>query len=136
MQLAKFLKTPFGTPYRVYATASPKNHEKLLSLGVDGIFDYRSPTWVEEVRKASGGITHAVDCISEDNTTASISQTFREGSGKIAVIRKASWNKEGIRAGVTPSYGAAWVGLGHEIQYNSEYHSVILAVPSAHFIHR
>jgi len=120
VELAKALKTPTGKSYRVFATASPKNHERLRALGVDGVFDYRSPTWVEDVRRASGGITHAVDCISEDETTAMISQTFVQTGGKIAVIRKSAWNKEGVRPDVIPLYGAAWVGLGHQIFYNNE----------------
>jgi len=127
IELAKTLRTPSGKPYRIFATASPKNHTKLLSLGVEAVFDYRSPTWPEEAREASGGISYAVDCISEDNSTAHISQTFVEGGGKIAVIRKAAWNREGVRSDVTPLYGAVWVGLGHEIMYNGE---ILPASPS------
>ncbi|SJL06576.1 related to toxD gene [Armillaria ostoyae] len=120
IELIKLLHSAGGQTYRVFATASPKNHAKLLSLGVEAVFDYRSPTWIDDVRSTSGGITHAFDCISEDDTTAHISQTFREGGGTIAVIRKTAWNKDGIRANVTPLYSAAWSGLGHEILYNEE----------------
>lgn len=83
------------------------------------MFDYKSPTWPDDVRRASGGISYAVDCISEDSSVALISQTFI-GDGRIAVIRKSSWNREGIREGVKPLYGAVWSGLGHEILYNSK----------------
>ncbi|KAF8896915.1 chaperonin 10-like protein [Gymnopilus junonius] len=120
VELAKLLHTPTGESYRIFATASPKNHDKLLALGVEAVFDYKSPTWPEEVRKASGGISYAVDCISEDKTTAQISQTFVDAGGKVAVIRKSAWNKDGIREGVLPIYSAAWWGLGHEIIYNDE----------------
>ncbi|KAK7033993.1 hypothetical protein VNI00_012423 [Paramarasmius palmivorus] len=118
VELARLLRTPSGAPYRIFATASPKHHERLLSLGVEAVYDYRAPDWPERIRAASGGITHAVDCISEDETTAQISQTFRAGGGKIAVIRLQAWNKEGVRADVTPLYGAVWQGLGKEILYN------------------
>lgn len=120
IELIKLLHSAGRQTYRVFATASPKNHAKLLSLGVEAVFDYRSPTWIDDVRSASGGITYAFDCISEDDTTAHISQTFREGGGVIAVIRKTAWKKDGIRANVTPLYSAAWSGLGHEILYNDE----------------
>ncbi|KAG7440950.1 GroES-like protein [Guyanagaster necrorhizus] len=120
IELIKLLHSAGAQTYRVFATASPRNHAKLLSLGVEAVFEYRSPTQVDHVRNVSGGITHAFDCLSEDDTTAHISQTFREGGGTIAVIRKAAWNKDGIRADVTPLYGAAWSGLGHEILYNGE----------------
>ncbi|KAK0200323.1 zinc-binding oxidoreductase [Desarmillaria ectypa] len=120
IELIKLLHSAGRQTYRIFATASPKNHAKLLSLGVESVFDYHSPTWIDDVRNVSGGITHAFDCISEDDTTAHTSQTFREGGGTIAVIRKAAWNKDGIRAGVTPLYSAAWSGLGHEVLYNEE----------------
>ncbi|KAK0502321.1 chaperonin 10-like protein [Armillaria luteobubalina] len=120
IELINLLHSAGGQTYRVFATASPKNHAKLLSLGVEAVFDYRSTTWIDDVRSASGGITHAFDCISEDDTTAHISQTFREEGGTIAVIRKAAWNKDGVQANVSPLYGAAWSGLGHEIFYNAE----------------
>lgn len=89
-----------------------------MASGVEAVFDYKSSTWPEDVRKASGGISYAVDCIAEDMTTAQISQTFGEGGGKIAVIRKSAWTKDGIRPDVEPIYSAVWWGLGHEIVYN------------------
>lgn len=90
-------------------------------MGVDAVFDYRSAGWPEEVKAATkGGVSYAVDCISEDESTAKISQAFVEEGGTIAVIRKGSWNEKGVRDGVVPWYGAAWVGLGHEIAYNRE----------------
>lgn len=43
----------------------------------------------------------------EKNTTAHISQTFRVGRRKIPVLRKAAWNRQGIRESVILLYGAA-----------------------------
>ena len=118
--LARNLRTSGGHRYRIFATASPKNHNKLLALGVEAVYDYRSPTWPEDVRNASGGISYAVDCLSEDDSTALISQTFVEDGGKIAVIRKAAWRKEGVRQHVVPIYGAVMSGLGDGILYNGK----------------
>ncbi|KAF9005052.1 chaperonin 10-like protein [Cyathus striatus] len=118
IHLARLLRTQSGNSYRVFATASGKHHEKLLAFGVDAVYDYHSPTWPEDVRQASSGIDFAVDCISEDDSTAKVSQTFGERGGKIAVVRSTAWSKEGIREDVTPLYGAAWMGLGREIIYN------------------
>jgi NADPH:quinone reductase-like Zn-dependent oxidoreductase len=118
IELVRITRTPSGKPYRIFVTANPKHHAKLLASGVEAAFDYRSKTWIEEVRKASGGISVAYDCISEQESTAQISQTFVESGGTIAVVRKASWNKDGIKEGVTPIYSAVWSGLGHELVYN------------------
>ncbi|KAJ7590295.1 chaperonin 10-like protein [Mycena floridula] len=88
VELAKLLDC------KIYATASTRSHQKLLAMGVDAVFDYNSPMQV-----------------------AGISQTFGPDGGKIAVMRKSAWNKEGLRQDVTPSFGTAWSGLGHEIFY-------------------
>lgn len=120
--LARLIRTPSDSPFRIFATASPKNHAKLLALGVEAVYDYRSLTWPDEIRKATnGGVDYAVDCISEDTSTARISQAFNDAGGKIAVIRKSAWFKEGVRKDVIPLYGAVWSGLGHEIIYNSQF---------------
>ncbi|KAH8654369.1 hypothetical protein BGZ61DRAFT_541392 [Ilyonectria robusta] len=52
----------------VFATASPKNHKILKSLGVTECFDYKSPTVVDDIRKAvaSAGVRLGTvfDCVS------------------------------------------------------------------------
>jgi NADPH:quinone reductase-like Zn-dependent oxidoreductase len=118
--LARNLRTRGGHPYRIFATASPKNHNKLLALGVEAVYDHRSPTWPEELRKASGGISYAVDCLSEGDSTALISHTFVEDGGKIAVVRTTTWRKEGIRPNVIPLFGAAMSGLNKVVHYNGK----------------
>ena len=114
-------RTTSGKPYRIFVTANPKHHAKLLASGVEAAFDYRSKTWIEEVRKASGGISIAFDCIAEGDSTAQISQTFVEEGGSIVVARRVAWNKNGIREGVTPIYISVWRGLGHEITFSGTY---------------
>lgn len=120
IELLKRARETSGRKYRIFATASPQNHAKLRTLGVEAVFDYKSPSWPEDVRELSGGISYAIDCISEDATTGLVSQTFAPGGGKIAVIRRFAWNKDSVRPDVTPVYSAVWSGLGHEIVYNGE----------------
>ncbi|KAJ2912866.1 hypothetical protein MD484_g7553, partial [Candolleomyces efflorescens] len=78
IQLAKLVRTSTGEPYRVIATSSPKNFDKLRKLGADRVYDYRDPAWPEQVKKYldGGGIDYAVDCISEGDTTGIISELF------------------------------------------------------------
>lgn len=75
---------------KVATTASPKNHERLKTLGADIVFDYRvripffatilshsilfkqDPDVVEKLKAAtSDSISLAMDCISEVQHTAS-----------------------------------------------------------------
>lgn len=118
VQLAKMCRIASGNSIRVFATASPRNHDLLRSLGVDGVVDYRSPDWPRDIVKLSGGITHAYDCISEGDSTGKISETFVPQGGQIAVIRKAAFDNTLIRQGVEALYGAVWSGLGVEIGYH------------------
>ncbi|TCD60170.1 hypothetical protein EIP91_010617 [Steccherinum ochraceum] len=117
LELAKHIRTPAGQPYRIFATASPKHHAKLLKQGVDQVFDYHDPKWPARVKAASGGIKYGVDCISEGGSTAKISQTYVEEGGLITCFRVSAWKREGIRDGVYGSYAAVWEGLGREISY-------------------
>ncbi|KAG6873798.1 hypothetical protein C0995_011023 [Termitomyces sp. Mi166 len=119
IELARIARTPSGKPYRIFATASEKHHQKLLDRGVEAVFDYHSPNWPEKVYKASGGIAGALDCISEDESTSKISETFVESGGRIAVIRSTAWFPYGFKDKVTAIYSAVWSGLGHEIHYNN-----------------
>jgi threonine dehydrogenase-like Zn-dependent dehydrogenase len=52
----------------IFATASPKNHKSLLKIGVSQVFDYNSPTVVEDIKHAvaqSGKkLTVVVDAVS------------------------------------------------------------------------
>ncbi|KAK0893072.1 hypothetical protein LTR91_023204 [Friedmanniomyces endolithicus] len=45
--------------YEVFATASPKNHAYVKSLGASRVFDYNSPTVITDLRKAFEGKTTA-----------------------------------------------------------------------------
>ncbi|KAG5634962.1 hypothetical protein H0H81_000198, partial [Sphagnurus paluster] len=119
VELARLARTASGEPYRVFATASKKHHQRLIQKGIEAVFDYRSPNWPLDVYIASGGISGAVDCISEDDSVVKISQTFRKSGGTIAVLRHSTWNTEGIKEHVAAIYSAVWSGLDHEIAYNS-----------------
>ncbi|KAG6864986.1 hypothetical protein C0991_005808 [Blastosporella zonata] len=118
VELARVARTPTGKPYRIFATASEKHHQRLLDRGVEAVFDYRSPDWPSQVYKASGGISGALDCISEDESTSKVSQTFLDSGGRIAVIRSTAWFSHGFKDNVSAVYSAVWSGLGHEIFYN------------------
>lgn len=55
--------------YRVWTTASPRQHNKLLKTGVAGVFDYHDATWQDALLKALDGrrLYAAIDNIGEQN---------------------------------------------------------------------
>ncbi|KAF9005054.1 chaperonin 10-like protein [Cyathus striatus] len=121
IELAKLVRTPSGKPLRIFATASPKNHKMLLDKGVEAVFDYKSDTWAEEVRNLCGGVTGAVDCVSEGDTVAQVSQAFAPGGGTIAAVRApGTWLETGICSNVITFYSSVWWGLGYEVIHNDQ----------------
>jgi NADPH:quinone reductase-like Zn-dependent oxidoreductase len=60
--------------YQVVATASSSNAALLKSIGVTSVFDYRSPTVVEDILSATNGkqIVGALDCVCKSNSSDSL----------------------------------------------------------------
>ncbi|KAK1845867.1 zinc-binding oxidoreductase [Colletotrichum chrysophilum] len=84
-----------GAGYEVIATASPKNFEYLKSLGSKEVFDYRSPTVVQDIistyknRKCAGALAigagsmvHCVDVVSVVKGRKFVAQASVAGPGK------------------------------------------------------
>jgi hypothetical protein len=72
--------------FSVYAVASPAHHAYLRSLGATALFDYRSPTAVEDIIDAAKGagqrIRHAMDVISEAKMTKDTAEVLLGSGGK------------------------------------------------------
>lgn len=84
---------------QVIATASPKNHELLKSLGADAVFDYRDPEVSNKIRQFSGNkLAHAVDTIAEGDTTALTTASFGSEGGYAALLLPAKSSREDVKA--------------------------------------
>ena len=71
----------------VIATASPARHAYLKELGADVCFDYRDPDVVSQIKKAAkDNLTHAIDCISEQGSTAQVCATLTGTNPQIATV--------------------------------------------------
>lgn len=68
---------------RVIATASPANHQFIKDLGASAVFDYRSPTVVNDIVNELRGkeIAGAYDTISEEATFGPLSAIAEELGG-------------------------------------------------------
>ncbi|ORY79745.1 chaperonin 10-like protein [Leucosporidium creatinivorum] len=103
---------------RILATASPKNHALLKSLGADQVFDYRSSDWIERAKEAAGGaVDLAFDCISEGATALNCAKTMGGQLGRLAVVEKG-FDREGIPETVSILPGLCWTGLGQRVEYS------------------
>ncbi|KAF7330297.1 Zinc-binding oxidoreductase [Mycena venus] len=84
---------------RVIATASPKNHALLESLGADVVFDYRDPEVTSKIRAwADNRLAHAVDCVSDATTTRQTAECMGPEGGKVSLVLNEPVNVPGVQA--------------------------------------
>ncbi|KAI9807635.1 MAG: hypothetical protein M1825_005576 [Sarcosagium campestre] len=79
--------------YRVVTTASPRNFDLVKSYGADAVFDYNSPSALDEVKKGFPNIHRAMDCISKGDSVNFCSQAMAEGGGKVISLLRAAKSK-------------------------------------------
>ncbi|KAL7934944.1 GroES-like protein [Trichoderma chlorosporum] len=73
--------------YKVITTASPRNFDYLKSLGADVVFDYRSPTVVEDIIAAADGeLTVAWDCISLEDSAKISAAALSDKGGRLGLL--------------------------------------------------
>lgn len=92
MQLAKL------SGLQVLATASPRNHELLKSLGADAVFDYKDPAVSAKINEFTGNkLAHAVDCVSQDESAALVSASMGTNGGYVALVLKAAMPRVDVK---------------------------------------
>lgn len=70
----------------IFATASPRHHEYLRSLGASHVFDYNNAALAAEVEAAAGGkVSVVLDCVTAESTIAAVSK-FISPQGSVALL--------------------------------------------------
>ncbi|KAB8220796.1 chaperonin 10-like protein [Aspergillus novoparasiticus] len=89
----------------VITTASQHNHGLLKSLGVSEVYDYRSPTVVDDIVTAleNKHVVGAYDCISEEQTQRACAEILERSNAarKVLVYTNDVLTPEGLPASVT-----------------------------------
>lgn len=71
----------------VVTASSPHNFDYLKSLGADVVFDYHSPTLVEDVRKATDGkLKHIWDCHAAGDSATLCAKAMSDEGGQYAAL--------------------------------------------------
>ncbi|KAF8182354.1 hypothetical protein BJ912DRAFT_978682 [Pholiota molesta] len=73
---------------KIIATASAKHHDYLRSLGATDVFDYRSPTLVQDITAAVGGdgkVLLAIDAVTSEATLQQLGKVMSP-LGKLAIL--------------------------------------------------
>lgn len=72
--------------WQVIATASPRSHDLVKEYGADDVFDYRSPTAVEDIIRAYPNIDRAMDCFSEGGSTGFCAKVLHNSRGRVVTL--------------------------------------------------
>ncbi|CAI6242887.1 unnamed protein product [Periconia digitata] len=71
----------------VIATSSPHNFDLLKRYGADHVFDYKSPTVGQDIRKLTNdNLKHVLDCIAFDSTAAICAEAISSKGGKYSSL--------------------------------------------------
>ena len=98
----------------VAATASQRNFDLLRAVGADHVFDYKSPTCGEDIRKATKDrVAHAFDTIGSQESAAICCAGIGSRGGKYSsIIRVEGLPREDVSNALTLAYTI----VGEDIQ--------------------
>ncbi|KAA1476167.1 NAD(P)-binding protein [Dentipellis sp. KUC8613] len=108
--------------YKVIATASPKNHALLKSLGAAVTVDYHAADAVEQIVAASGrgGVDFVYDAITEGGSTELAAKTLRrDGPRRLAVVLPL--DVAALDQSVDYYFSAPIALFGHDIEFAGMY---------------
>lgn len=71
---------------KVIATASPRSHDLVKEYGADDVFDYLSPTALDEIVRAYPTLDRAMDCFSEGTSTEFCVNAVRKNRGWVVTL--------------------------------------------------
>src|ERR1700761_90708 len=77
----------FYSGYKVIATASPEDQEKIKALGPILVLDHADPETPKKIKEASQErLFMAIDCVCSNGSTSQIAQCFGPNGGPISCV--------------------------------------------------
>ncbi|KAJ5281267.1 hypothetical protein N7478_006639 [Penicillium angulare] len=99
---------------KVVTTTSPKSHDLVKEYGADDVFDYRSPTAVEDIIRAYPDIDRAMDCFSEGESTEFCANVVRKNRGWVVTLLDSGKTE---LDGVKVEFLLGYTAFGAEFQW-------------------
>lgn len=100
--------------YTVVTTASPRSFDLVKKYGADSVFDYKSPTVAADIIRAHPGLTKAVDCFSEGDSTSICAAVLKPSGGKVVTLLP---NGKSSTPGVSYDLVMSYTAFGHPFQW-------------------
>jgi NADPH:quinone reductase-like Zn-dependent oxidoreductase len=108
-----------------YATTCT-NAELVRKLGATSIFNYRSPTVAEDIKKKLPGITYVLDCIGTETSSIQASKTVCDAGGVLCTVRPGKAFTENIEPRVRATDVIVYTAFFKEINYRGLHYPVRL----------
>jgi NADPH:quinone reductase-like Zn-dependent oxidoreductase len=94
-------------------------------LGVSKrVFNYRSPTVVEDIKKSLPAITYVFDCIGTETSSVQASKTVSDAGGVLVTVRPGKAFTENIEPRVRATDVIVWTAFFKEIKYRGLHYPV------------
>lgn len=107
-------------------TTTCTNADLVRSLGATSIFNYRSPTVVEDIKKKLPGITYILDCIGTEASSVQASKTVCDAGGVLCTVRPGKAFTENIEPRVRATDVLVYTAFYKEINYRGLHYPVRL----------
>jgi NADPH:quinone reductase-like Zn-dependent oxidoreductase len=76
------------------------NAAAVKALGAEHVFNYRSPTVIEDIKETLPEITYVLDCVGNETSSAQASSAVREAGGILCTIQPGKRNTENVKKSV------------------------------------
>lgn len=109
--------------YRVFTTASPANHARLVTLGASKCFDYKDENVVEAIKKAAGeeGIFAAFDTACEKGSTDLCVDAIGPKGGRVITTLPVSDETAARRKDVEAGFTLVYTLLGYALTFGNTF---------------
>ena len=88
------------------------------------VFNYRSPTVVEDIKKSLPAITYVFDCIGTETSSVQASKTVPDAGGVLVTVRPGRAFTENIEPRVRATDVIVWTAFFKEIKYRGLHYPV------------
>lgn len=103
--------------FNVVATASPKHHDAIRSLGAKHVFDYNDPDVVFKIKAAAPNLKRVWDTIGKSESSTIASQAIHESGGTLCTVRPGKQFTDNVSPQTTVKGMVLWTMFNKEINF-------------------
>ena len=103
--------------FNVATVCSPRNFDLVKAAGAKHVFDYNSPTCVEDIKKTLPNLEYVWDTIGNTTSSATASKAVRSEGGVLCTVRPGKANTENVEKRVKVTDVLVFTAFNKELNY-------------------